>query len=65
VWPAYFQLGHPIYSPKAVRIRMGHSKLPPGSESFVTYDDENMEVIADENYVWTYTSPEFPMLQVS
>jgi hypothetical protein len=60
---AYFQLGHPIYSPKAVRIRMGHSKLPPGSESFVTYDDENMEVIADENYVWTYTSPEFPMLQ--
>jgi hypothetical protein len=44
---------------------MGHSKLPPGSESFVTYDDENIEVIVDENYVWTYTSPEFPMLQVS
>ncbi|GJN09306.1 hypothetical protein PR202_ga27303 [Eleusine coracana subsp. coracana] len=55
--------GHPIYSSKAVRIRMGHSKLPPGLESFVTDDDENLRVIADENYVWTYTSPEFPMLQ--
>ncbi|KAL6660282.1 hypothetical protein ACP70R_002404 [Stipagrostis hirtigluma subsp. patula] len=60
---AYFQHGHPIYSSKAVRIRTGHSKLPPGSESFVTHMDENKRVIADENYVWTYTSPEFPMLQ--
>ncbi|TVU48617.1 hypothetical protein EJB05_08258 [Eragrostis curvula] len=60
---AYFQIGHPIYSSKAVRVRMGHSKLAPGSESFVTDDDENLTVIADENYVWTYTSPEFPMLQ--
>uniref|UniRef100_A0A0A9FYY7 Uncharacterized protein n=1 Tax=Arundo donax TaxID=35708 RepID=A0A0A9FYY7_ARUDO len=42
---------------------MGHSKLPPGAESFVTDEDENLRVIADENYVWTYTSPEFPMLQ--
>ncbi|GJN30088.1 hypothetical protein PR202_gb18367 [Eleusine coracana subsp. coracana] len=49
--------------PFKVRIRMGHSKLPPGLESFVTDDDENLRVIADENYVWTYTSPEFPMLQ--
>nr|ABF93656.1 F-box family protein, putative, expressed [Oryza sativa Japonica Group] len=60
---AYFQYGHPIYSSKAVRFRMGHSKLPHGSDSFVTVEDENLMAIADENYVWTYTSPEFPMLQ--
>lgn len=44
---------------------MGHYKLPRGSESFVTDDDENKMVNADEKYMWTYTSPEFPMLQVS
>uniref|UniRef100_A0A0E0IE32 Uncharacterized protein n=1 Tax=Oryza nivara TaxID=4536 RepID=A0A0E0IE32_ORYNI len=44
-------------------FRMGHSKLPHGSDSFVTVEDENLMAIADENYVWTYTSPEFPMLQ--
>ncbi|XP_006649272.2 F-box protein At4g00755-like [Oryza brachyantha] len=60
---AYFQNGYPIYSSKAVRFRMGHSKLPHGSESFVTVEDENLMAIADDNYVWSYTSPEFPMLQ--
>ncbi|CAM0870441.1 unnamed protein product [Alopecurus aequalis] len=60
---AYFQIGNPIYSSKMVRFRMGHSKLPRGSESFVTDEDENQAIIADENYIWTYTSPEFPMLQ--
>ncbi|OEL29855.1 F-box protein [Dichanthelium oligosanthes] len=60
---AYFQPDNPIYSAKAVRIRMGHSKLPPGKESFVTDENENQKAIADENYMWTYTSPEFPMLQ--
>uniref|UniRef100_A0ACD5WR10 Uncharacterized protein n=1 Tax=Avena sativa TaxID=4498 RepID=A0ACD5WR10_AVESA len=60
---AYFQIGQPIYSPRMVRFRMGHCKLPLESESFVTDEDENQAVIADENYVWTYTSPEFPVLQ--
>lgn len=60
---AYFQIGQPIYSSRMVRFRMGHCKLPRGSESFVTEEDENQAVIADENYLWTYTSPEFPMLQ--
>ncbi|CAN6314285.1 unnamed protein product [Urochloa humidicola] len=60
---AYFQIGHPIYSAKAVRIRLGHSKLPPGAVSFVTDENENLRAIADENYMWMYTSPEFPMLQ--
>jgi hypothetical protein len=63
--PATFQHGHPIYSSKAVRIRLGHSKLDPGRETFVSDEDENLTAIADENYMWTYTSPEFPMLQVS
>ena len=65
VLPAFFQTGNPIYASKAVRIRLGHSKLPPGEESFVTDENENRKATADENYVWTYTSPEFPMLQVS
>ncbi|KAG8095721.1 hypothetical protein GUJ93_ZPchr0013g36067 [Zizania palustris] len=60
---AYFQPGFPIYSSRAVRFWMGHSKLPHGSESFVTDEDENLMAIADEKYVWTYISPEFPMLQ--
>jgi hypothetical protein len=44
---------------------MGHCKLPHESDSFVSDGDENQAATADENYVWTYTSPEFPMLQVS
>ena len=65
VLPAFFQTDNPIYASKAVRIRLGHSKLPPGEESFVTDENENRKATADENYVWTYTSPEFPMLPVS
>nr|CAB3497275.1 unnamed protein product [Digitaria exilis] len=60
---AFFQPGSPIYSAKAVRIRLGHSKLPSGSESFVTLANENQRAIADENYTWMYASPEFPMMQ--
>ncbi|KQK23987.1 F-box protein At4g00755 [Brachypodium distachyon] len=60
---AYFQIGFPIYSPKMVRFRFGHCKLPHGTESYLTDEDENLAMIADENYVWTYTSPEFPVLQ--
>jgi hypothetical protein len=44
---------------------MSHCKLPRESESFVLDADENQAATADENYVWTYTSLEFPMLQVS
>uniref|UniRef100_J3LJA5 Uncharacterized protein n=2 Tax=Oryza brachyantha TaxID=4533 RepID=J3LJA5_ORYBR len=58
---AYIQPGNPIYSSKSVRFRLGRSKLPRGSEPFL--NDENLMALADENYVWTYTSPEFPMLQ--
>jgi hypothetical protein len=44
---------------------MGHCKLPRESESFVSDEDENQAATVDGNYVWTYTWPEFPMLQVS
>lgn len=55
--PAYFQLGFPIYSSKAVRFRVGHPKVP--------LDVQDVEEFSDDKYVWTYTSPEFPMAQVS
>ncbi|CAA2977741.1 F-box At4g00755-like [Olea europaea subsp. europaea] len=52
---AYFQLGFPIYSSKAVRFRVGHPKVP--------LDVQDVEEFSDDKYVWTYTSPEFPMAQ--
>ncbi|KAJ4840757.1 hypothetical protein Tsubulata_041552 [Turnera subulata] len=56
---AYFQWGLPIYSAKAVRFRMGHPKAPMGDMP------EPFDGCADDKYVWTYTSPEFPMSQES
>ncbi|KAL0002561.1 hypothetical protein SO802_016342 [Lithocarpus litseifolius] len=49
---AYFQPGSPIYSAKSVRFRMGH----PKSHSLPS---------ANDTFIWTYTSPEFPMAQES
>ncbi|XP_027350170.1 F-box protein At4g00755 [Abrus precatorius] len=47
---AYFQMGSPIYSAKSVRFKMGHSK-------------SSLDALDDDRFVWTYTSPEFPMTQ--
>ncbi|XP_014498304.1 F-box protein At4g00755 [Vigna radiata var. radiata] len=47
---AYFQLGSPIYSASSVRFKMGHPKA-------------SLDAVDDELFVWTYTSPEFPMSQ--
>lgn len=55
---AFFQLGSPIYSAKSVRFRMGHPKA--------AVDDpmgEPCDNCADDNFIWTYTSPEFAMVQ--
>nr|CAB3473118.1 unnamed protein product [Digitaria exilis] len=49
----------PIFSSKMVRFRFGYSKLYTGLDW-----GGNQRVIADEKYVWTYTSPDFPMRQV-
>lgn len=58
---ATFQYGHPIYSSKAVRFRMGHPKVPLDWIS----RREFVSGCTDDNYVWTYVSPEFPMVQVN
>lgn len=60
---AYFQFGLPIYSAKAVRFWMGHSRSDADIETefeneFI--DDPNC---FDDNFLWTYCSPEFPMAQ--
>ncbi|KQK23986.1 hypothetical protein BRADI_1g77410v3 [Brachypodium distachyon] len=60
---AFFENGSPIYSPEMVRFRFGHCKLPRGKEPFGIEMLENQIVIPDENFVWTYSSPEFPVLQ--
>ncbi|KAM7273097.1 hypothetical protein ACFE04_027761 [Oxalis oulophora] len=62
---AYFQYGFPIYSSRAVRFRMGQLKIP--SELDDGYPDKSADghEWADDNVIWTYTSPEFPMAQES
>lgn len=60
---AYFQLGSPIYSAKFVRFRMGHSKIPAdlGNDHLSGVSAGS----ADDKFIWTYTSQEFPMAQES
>ncbi|KAL6909617.1 hypothetical protein ACP4OV_001898 [Aristida adscensionis] len=60
---AFFQYGDPIYSAQYVRFRMGYPKSPLRPQDLVSDDNEALGLAADHNYVWTYTSPEFPMLQ--
>ncbi|XP_052192910.1 F-box protein At4g00755 isoform X2 [Diospyros lotus] len=58
---AYFQPGFPIYSAKYVRFRMGHPKSPTVIKNDLT--DLPMQLPADDKFIWTYTSQEFPMVQ--
>ncbi|KAM3698624.1 hypothetical protein ACJW31_06G201600 [Castanea mollissima] len=58
---AFFQPGSPIYSAKSVRFRMGHPKSPNDLGSHLLGDPLPS---ADDTFIWTYTSPEFPMAQV-
>nr|AFK42252.1 unknown [Lotus japonicus] len=60
---AYFQHGFPIYSAKAVRFRMGHPRYPMELESLVADDMAANRMLGDSQFIWTYTSPEFPMFQ--
>jgi len=59
---AFFQPNSPIYSAKAVRFRMGRRISPDDGEGDVT--GEGLPP-TEGQFVWTYTSPEFPMLQVN
>ncbi|KAL0397851.1 UNVERIFIED_CONTAM: F-box protein [Sesamum calycinum] len=55
------KLGKPIYSAKFVRFRMGHPKSPREIGSDLHHLP--LQRPADDKFVWTYTSPEFPMVQ--
>nr|XP_023898815.1 F-box protein At4g00755-like [Quercus suber]POE52788.1 f-box protein [Quercus suber] len=57
---AFFQPGSPIYSAKSVRFRMGHPKSPNDLGCHLPGDPLPS---ADDTFIWTYTSPEFPMAQ--
>ncbi|KAJ4778590.1 F-box protein [Rhynchospora pubera] len=61
---AFFQDGHPIYSAKHVRFRMGHSKFNLSELSLLS-GKEKSQLTRDDNYVWTYISPEYCMAQES
>ncbi|KAL8500107.1 hypothetical protein ACS0TY_019923 [Phlomoides rotata] len=58
---AFFQHGRPIYSAKSVRFRMGH----PKSKREINSELQNLPLQkpVDDKFVWTYTSPEYPMIQ--
>ncbi|KAF8032507.1 hypothetical protein BT93_D1425 [Corymbia citriodora subsp. variegata] len=56
---AFFQFGSPIYSAKSVRFRMGYPKASVDLDAA----DKSCHYSPDDKFVWTYTSPEFPMAQ--
>ncbi|XP_048141266.1 F-box protein At4g00755-like [Rhodamnia argentea] len=56
---AYFQPGLHIYSAKSVRFRMGYPKASVDLDSV----DQSCHDTPNDNFVWTYASPEFPMAQ--
>lgn len=63
---AYFQDGHPIYSAQAVRFRVGYSRSIQETEKISQNEGKVVEhatCLPDVNYVWTYVSPIFPMVQ--
>ncbi|GMI99585.1 hypothetical protein like AT4G00755 [Hibiscus trionum] len=60
---AYFQYGFPIYSSKAVRFRMGHLRVPEELQSETADGSTSSQKLADNQFIWTYISPEFPMAQ--
>ena len=51
-----------IYSSNSVRFRMGHPKGPNDLGS--RHLGDSLPCNADDTFIWTYTSPEFPMAQV-
>ncbi|KAG7990292.1 hypothetical protein I3843_02G019100 [Carya illinoinensis] len=59
----YFDKGLPICSAKSVRFRVGHPKSPTDSGNDLP--GYSLPDSADDKFVWTYTSQEFPMAQES
>ncbi|KAG7553422.1 F-box domain [Arabidopsis thaliana x Arabidopsis arenosa] len=61
---AYFQRGRPIYSSHYVRFRLGHhNDNSPNCNNSQDKKGEPGKSSVESNYVWTYTSQEFPMAQ--
>ncbi|XP_060218779.1 F-box protein At4g00755-like [Lycium barbarum] len=58
---AYFQPGKPIYSAKSVRFRLGYPKSSKDDSDILKMPQQQP---ADDKFIWTYTSEEFPMTQV-
>uniref|UniRef100_A0A803PS45 F-box domain-containing protein n=1 Tax=Cannabis sativa TaxID=3483 RepID=A0A803PS45_CANSA len=62
---AYFQHRYPIYSCKAVRFKMGHLRNLGESDTDFSDNESEDHTLLDDRFVWTYISPEFPMVQES
>uniref|UniRef100_A0A803PS48 F-box domain-containing protein n=1 Tax=Cannabis sativa TaxID=3483 RepID=A0A803PS48_CANSA len=60
---AYFQHRYPIYSCKAVRFKMGHLRNLGESDTDFSDNESEDHTLLDDRFVWTYISPEFPMVQ--
>ncbi|XP_050220679.1 F-box protein At4g00755-like [Mercurialis annua] len=60
---AYFQYDFPIYSSKSVRFKLGHAKFPLQIENGATVNSLSNYNSTGSEFVWTYTSPEYPMIQ--
>ncbi|KAJ7971866.1 F-box protein [Quillaja saponaria] len=57
----FFEMGYPIYSAKSVRFKMGHPKTSRDVKADLMC--KSSHVSADDQFIWTYTSQEFPMAQ--
>ncbi|KAL8062582.1 hypothetical protein ABFX02_02G157300 [Erythranthe guttata] len=53
--------GSPIFSAKSVRFRIGHTKNGVEVDEYISRLTGNYPI--DHWFAWTYTSPEFPMIQ--
>jgi len=62
---AYFQMGSPIYSANKVRFRFGYcySSSSPGFNSSLLDGSMSTDRSPCEDYVWTYISQEYPVVQ--
>lgn len=55
--------GFSVYSPRAVRFKMGHPKFPIERGSYGSYKYEASLKYDDSAFSWNYISPEFAMAQ--
>ncbi|XP_045815478.1 F-box protein At4g00755-like [Trifolium pratense] len=61
---AYFQDGSPIYSAYTIRFRIGHPRHHIKLESAIAHGIATSNMVGDTTqFVWTYTSPYYQMLQ--